>query len=132
MVANLAGRGISLPTLERYGELEAQRERLARFGFGDGTEEGGEEGGGGEGKGAGARAVDLEYVWRAWVAAEEKERVEALEWMDEVEEFVLLGRHYAVAFGWRAYANDGEHGKAEGEGEGDAAWRNLPVPPTKH
>jgi [phosphatase 2A protein]-leucine-carboxy methyltransferase len=138
MTSNLASRGISLPTLQKWPDPEGQVERLREAGFGDGGDGGGrgkkeeaeagegdrdEDGGEGDrhedgGKaraGAGAKAVDLDYVWRKWVGEGERERVEGLEWMDEVEEFVLLGKHYVVAWGWRGYE----------EGE-DARWRELP------
>ncbi|RMZ89546.1 hypothetical protein DV736_g3228, partial [Chaetothyriales sp. CBS 134916] len=67
----------------------------------------------------GAAAVDIDWVWKTWIGDAEKERVDALEWMDEVEEFVLLARHYCLAFGWRSFVdnNDGAHG-----------WKSLPVP----
>ena len=123
MVSNLTGRGIQLQTLERYADLGEQRERLRRYGFGGmrgcpGTEsadkdarEDGEDKGLGEG---GAEAADIDFIWREWVSDDEKERVEKLEWMDEVEEFVLLGKHYCVSWGWRGFA--------------DEAWKGLQGP----
>ncbi|KAI7345538.1 leucine carboxyl methyltransferase [Hortaea werneckii] len=97
MVSNLASRGIHLQTLKRYSSLEAQRQRLRLAGFGDGQ---------------GARDVDQLYCDDQWVAKDDRERVEKLEWLDEVEEWQLLARHYCVAWGWR------------GNVHGDA-WRHL-------
>ena len=98
MVSNLIARGIHLQTLEKYADLEQQKERLRRYGFG--------------GREGGAEAADIDFIWKHWVGEAEKERVEGLEWMDEVEEFVLLARHYCVAWGWRGF-------------EDGSAWRSL-------
>lgn len=87
MIRNLMTRGIVLQTIEKYADLEKQRDRLAMLGM--------------EG-----RAMDCEEIWRGWVRREEKERIDKLEWMDEVEEFVLLAKHYCVAWGWREFGED--------------------------
>lgn len=86
MVANLSSRGIELRTLKRYYSLEAQRQRLRLAGFETGQ---------------GAR--DVHQIWSSeeWVSKDERERVEKLEWLDEVEEWQLLASHYCVAWGWR-------------------------------
>lgn len=86
MVSNLGSRGIHLQTLKRYSSLDAQRQRLRLAGFSDGQ---------------GAR--DVHQLWEAedWVSAAERERVEKLEWLDELEEWKLLASHYCVAWGWR-------------------------------
>ncbi|KAG9775426.1 leucine carboxyl methyltransferase, partial [Aureobasidium melanogenum] len=103
MVSNLMSRGIQLQTLEKYSGLEEQRERLRAHGFhGD------------DRVSSGAEAVDIDFIWQHWTSPEEKERVDGLEWMDEVEEFVLLAKHYCISWGWRGY------------GEG-SRWRELPT-----
>ncbi|PYH89129.1 leucine carboxyl methyltransferase [Aspergillus ellipticus CBS 707.79] len=84
MVANLATRGIQLQTLQQYATLEAQRGRLRAHGFGDGQ-----------------AAADVDFIWERWVAAREKDRVAAVEMLDEMEEWRLLARHYCVVWGWR-------------------------------
>ncbi|CBF88905.1 protein C-terminal leucine carboxyl O-methyltransferase ppm1 [Aspergillus nidulans FGSC A4] len=84
MVANLATRGIQLQTLHQYASLGAQRQRLREHGFNGGQ-----------------AAADVDFLWERWVAEEEKERVAALEMLDEVEEWKLLAQHYCVAWGWR-------------------------------
>ena len=96
MVENLAARGIVMPTVQKYKTLEDQKMRLRELGFcgdvrgdGDGDVRGGVE------------AITVESVWEKWVDAEEKQRVDRLEGLDEVEEWVLLARHYAVAWGGR-------------------------------
>ncbi|EXJ80613.1 hypothetical protein A1O3_06897 [Capronia epimyces CBS 606.96] len=102
MVRNLMSRGIQLQTLEKYAGLAEQQERLKTYGFrGD------------DGTGSGAEAVDINFIWQRWTPPEEKERVDGLEWMDELEEFVLLAKHYCICWGWRGY----------GEGSG---WKELP------
>ncbi|KAG0158648.1 Leucine carboxyl methyltransferase 1 [Penicillium digitatum] len=84
MVSNLAARGIQLKTLPRYASLEAQRGRFQDQGFRDGQ-----------------AAADIEFIWQRWVNDDEKERVSALEMLDEMEEWQLLARHYCIAWGWR-------------------------------
>ncbi|KIW23959.1 hypothetical protein, variant [Cladophialophora immunda] len=103
MVSNLMGRGIQLQTLEKYAGLEEQRTRLRTHGFGD--DEASSRGG--------AEAADIDFVWQRWIAPEEKERVEGLEWMDEVEEFVLLAKHYCICWGWKGFGDD-------------SPWNDLP------
>jgi [phosphatase 2A protein]-leucine-carboxy methyltransferase len=129
MVANLTQRGISLPTLERWPDLDAQRARLVSLGSTsqrhnvdtttvessqrekeiptvDRSQMQWQ-----------ARAVDLDFVWRKWAALEERERVEKCEWLDEIEEFVLLGKHYCIAWGWRGYDEEG----------GKGGWQDVPA-----
>ncbi|ERF75282.1 hypothetical protein EPUS_00074 [Endocarpon pusillum Z07020] len=91
MVSNLTARGIHLQTLHAHDSLAAQKERLGKHGLGSmaGKETGG------------AEAADIDFIWQTWIEEAEKGRVEGLEWMDEVEEWRLLARHYCVAWGWR-------------------------------
>jgi [phosphatase 2A protein]-leucine-carboxy methyltransferase len=101
MLTNLASRGIQLQTVRRYYSLAAQRSRLASSGFVSGQ---------------GAADVEQIYYSNEWISEQERERVERLEWLDEVEEWKLLASHYCVAWGWR----DVEDTKAFGE-----AWRDV-------
>ncbi|KAJ9637035.1 carboxy methyl transferase for protein phosphatase 2A [Knufia peltigerae] len=103
MVNNLMNRGIQLKTLEKYAGLAEQRARLETHGFKSGE----------AGTLGGSRSVDVDFIWREWVDGGEKERIDGLEWMDEVEEFVLLAKHYCISWGWRGYGEDGN-------------WRSLP------
>ncbi|KAH9221192.1 S-adenosyl-L-methionine-dependent methyltransferase [Leptodontidium sp. 2 PMI_412] len=89
MVSNLASRGISMPTLEHYKTLSDQKARLLELGFKGDGDEGGQE------------AETIENIWQNWVPSSEKERVDRLEGLDEVEEWQMLARHYAVVWGWR-------------------------------
>ncbi|KAJ5578379.1 uncharacterized protein N7459_007343 [Penicillium hispanicum] len=84
MVSNLATRGIQLQTLHKYASLEAQRTRLREHGFTSNQ-----------------AAADIDFIWERWVSEEEKERVAGLEFLDEIEEWQLLARHYCIAWGWR-------------------------------
>lgn len=97
MVSNLASRGIQLQTIKRYASLEAQRERLTLAGFD--TRQG---------------ALDVFQIWQGddWISEGERERVEKLEWLDEIEEWRLLANHYCIA-----WAHRGEHF--------DAAWSDV-------
>ena len=110
MVANLTARGIHLQTLEANATLGMQRRRLKRFGFGSPQRKDGDDGEHGEMANTdegGVGAIDVDFMWSAWVDDEEKERVTEVEWMDEVEEWMLLMKHYCVAWGWRDGSEQG-------------------------
>ena len=62
------------------------------------------------GFGSGWDAIDIEGVWERWVVGSEKERVDALEGLDEVEEWLVLARHYAVVWGWKGMGFRGWNG----------------------
>ena len=87
MIRNLMTRGIVLQTIEKYADLHSQQQRLIDRDFT-------------------AKAADTEFIWSNWIADSEKERIDKLEWMDEVEEFVLLARHYCIAWAWRNYHDE--------------------------
>lgn len=94
MGANLSTRGIELRTVKKYYSLRTQRDRLKQAGFTTGQ---------------GARSMDDMYYARgddAWIDDNERTRVESLEWLDEVEEWKLLGAHYCVAWAWKDVTND--------------------------
>jgi [phosphatase 2A protein]-leucine-carboxy methyltransferase len=92
MVSNLAARKIRMPTLEDYKEPRDQEDRLRRAGF----------------DGVAQQTVDK--LWERWVSMNEKSRLDDLEGLDEVEEWLLLAAHYIVAWGWRGKGGfDGWH-----------------------
>lgn len=93
MVANLAARRIRMPTLAAYPDVADQRARLTKSGFADGV-----------------RALTVRDIWAGWVAADEKERVDQLEGLDEVEEWELLAGHYVIAWAWRGQGFEGWEG----------------------
>ncbi|KAK6414283.1 carboxy methyl transferase for protein phosphatase 2A, partial [Oleoguttula sp. CCFEE 5521] len=86
MVTNLGSRGIHMQTLKCYHSLETQRQRMKLAGLD-----------------AGQGARDIYQIWQseAWIPKAERERVEGLEWLDEIEEWKLLASHYCVAWGWK-------------------------------
>ncbi|KAK2046496.1 leucine carboxyl methyltransferase [Colletotrichum somersetense] len=94
MTSNLAARRIRMPTLESYKLPQDQTQRLRDAGFEH------------------ANTLTVERIWEKWVPAEEKERVDRLEGLDEVEEWKLLADHYIVAWGWRGvgFALDDSNG----------------------
>lgn len=98
MVSNLASRGIHMQTLKRYSSLDAQRQRLRLAGFDR----------------QGAR--DVHEIWEsdAWVSEAERERIEKLEWLDEVEEWKLLASHYCVAWAWKGGCFESAWGDIDG------------------
>lgn len=89
MVSNLAARRIRMPTLEVYREPQDQEVRLRDAGFEQ------------------VRQLSVDHIWETWVSEEEKERVDSLEGLDEVEEWKLLAGHYIVAWGWRGTGFEG-------------------------
>ena len=114
MVANLTARGIHLQTLRKYDSLEKQSTRMEGFAAGYGHRARTMA----TAKGVGV--MDLDFMWNSWLDKKEKDRVLGLEFMDEVEEFVLLMQHYCIAWAWR-----------EGAGEAGmpvafARWKELP------
>lgn len=107
MVENLAARGVVMPTLQAYKSLGDQKQRLRIAGFGAENDRKG-----------GVRAVTVEEAWDQWIAREERERVDALEGLDEVEEWQMLARHYAVVWGWRGEGWKGWEEFEPGESKG--------------
>jgi [phosphatase 2A protein]-leucine-carboxy methyltransferase len=101
MVSNLASRGIHLRTLHTFDNLTAQRSRLRDSGLM--TDQ---------------RAADIDFIWEKWVSKAERERVARCEMLDEVEEWILLARHYCVAWGWRDVGDDGVISTAWGDIKG--------------
>ncbi|KAI1134361.1 leucine carboxyl methyltransferase [Hypoxylon sp. FL0543] len=83
MVSNLAARQIRMPTLDTYQDSAKQQARLKEAGFDL------------------VKSLTIGDIWRRWIAEEERERVDSLEGLDEVEEWNLLADHYIVAWGWR-------------------------------
>lgn len=83
MVSNLAARRIRMPTLDVYKQPKDQEARLRQEGFEQ------------------VRQMPVDEIWERWVSGEEKERVDSLEGLDEVEEWKLLAGHYIVVWGWR-------------------------------
>ncbi|ETS82364.1 hypothetical protein PFICI_04240 [Pestalotiopsis fici W106-1] len=90
MVSNLAARRIRMPTLEVYREIADQKARLRQAGFVDGAE-----------------ALTVQDIWTSWISSKDKEAVDNLEGLDEVEEWELLASHYVVAWGWRGRGFEG-------------------------
>ncbi|KAI1493770.1 S-adenosyl-L-methionine-dependent methyltransferase [Biscogniauxia mediterranea] len=89
MVSNLAARRIRMPTLEEYTDSNKQEARLRDAGF-DFT-----------------KSLTIEKIWEKWITTEEKERVDSLEGLDELEEWNLLAGHYIVAWAWRGKGFEG-------------------------
>jgi [phosphatase 2A protein]-leucine-carboxy methyltransferase len=83
MVSNLAARRIRMPTLENYKLPRDQEVRLREAGF------------------EGVKTLAIEDIWKRWISQEEKERLDGLEGLDEVEEWKLLADHYVVAWAWK-------------------------------
>ena len=80
-----------MPTLEVYRQPADQEVRLRDAGFEQ------------------VRQMTVDTIWQRWVESDEKERVDGLEGLDEVEEWKLLAGHYIIAWGWKgeAFSLDG-------------------------
>lgn len=72
-----------MPTLEIYRRPTDQEVRLREAGFNE------------------VRQMTVDDIWERWIHEDEKERVDSLEGLDEVEEWKLLAGHYIVAWGWK-------------------------------
>jgi len=81
MVSNLAARRIRMPTLSVYPEPVDQTNRLTQAGF------------------EVVRQMTIGDIWKTWIAQPEKERLDELEGLDEVEEWQLLAAHYIIVWG---------------------------------
>ncbi|UNI21700.1 [Phosphatase 2A protein]-leucine-carboxy methyltransferase [Purpureocillium takamizusanense] len=81
MVSNLRARSISMPSLERYRDVAGQEDRLRDAGF------------------HAVGHATIKDAWERWVGGDERRRVDALEGLDEVEEWQLLAAHYVVVWG---------------------------------
>ena len=86
MTSNMKARGLKLPTIDKYGSLEAQAARMKAYGFTDSVE------------------TNMNTYWRDFVSEDEKIRIANLEMMDEMEEWIMLADHYCLVWAWR----DGE------------------------
>jgi [phosphatase 2A protein]-leucine-carboxy methyltransferase len=89
MVSNLAARNITMPTVKVYKSLTDQKQRMADLVCTTIDNPDYQE------------AETIEQIWEEWISPEEKERVDSLEGLDEVEEWQMLARHYAVVWAWR-------------------------------
>jgi len=83
MTSNLANRGIHMPTLREYQTPGDQEARLEQAGFNV------------------SRAFTVKDIWKNWIPGDEKQRVDSLEGLDEVEEWELLADHYVVVWALR-------------------------------
>lgn len=84
MFQNLASRNLKMPTVHTYTSLQSQRDRLKDAGFWQMQD-----------------AATILWIWQNWIAKGEKERIDALEMLDELEEWELLAEHYTIAWGYR-------------------------------
>lgn len=83
MMSNLASRGLEMPSVLAYPNLDAQIQRLMERGFGTGQ-----------------NGATVLWLWNNWVDTDEKERLARIESLDEVEEWELLASHYLVIWAW--------------------------------
>ncbi|KAI6250062.1 Leucine carboxyl methyltransferase 1 [Erysiphe necator] len=97
MISNLAARNIVMPSLSQFKTLSDQRKRLSEFGFNRTSPK------------TGCNAKDINETWEDWIPAAEKARVNNLEGLDEVEEWQMLAKHYAIVWGWRSISDEWNH-----------------------
>lgn len=101
MISNLASRGIHMQTIQQYENLTAQKARLRNAGFVSVQ-----------------CASDVDFIFKEWTTSQEKQHVNHREMLDELEEWVLLARHYCIA--WGARNGNNEHVLFK------KAWSELP------
>lgn len=95
MTSNLAARRIHMPSLQRYPTPVDQESRLRSY-FSQIQE---------------VNSKTIDAIWDDWVMPEEKQRLDHLEGLDEVEEWKLLASHYLVVWG--------------SKGTGWGSWKRL-------
>jgi len=76
MVSNLEGRGLRIPGISGCADTNAHEARFAACGW------------------RGCKSVDMVHWYERELPRVERQRVERLEWLDEVEEWRLLLSHY--------------------------------------
>lgn len=84
MVRNLQQRGLEMPTLKAFPTLSSQRQRLREYGFTGGS-----------------KAVDIDRALSMWFSQDEKERLDRINPLDELEEWQMLAQHYCISWGWK-------------------------------
>ncbi|KAG6189094.1 hypothetical protein E4U36_005690 [Claviceps purpurea] len=94
MMSNLRARRIHMPSLEKYKDQEGQVSRLRGVGLGS------------------TGYATISDAWDTWVDCQERERVDGLEGLDEVEEWKLLAAHYLVVWGSRGVELGSRTGEA--------------------
>ncbi|KAI8906466.1 S-adenosyl-L-methionine-dependent methyltransferase [Gorgonomyces haynaldii] len=77
MIENLKTRNIHLPGLDKYIDLETQKQRYINNGF------------------TKCQAIDFNQVWNM-IPQDERDRVQKLELFDEIEEWQMLSAHYCA------------------------------------
>lgn len=80
MIKNLAQRGLIIPTLLEFVDLEAQRNRLVKLGYNK------------------TQALTMRTAFDN-LSESEKERISKLEMFDEVEEWFMMADHYCIVVG---------------------------------
>ncbi|RCI09376.1 hypothetical protein L249_3701 [Ophiocordyceps polyrhachis-furcata BCC 54312] len=93
MLSNLGARRIQMPSAEHYRDAQGQEARLRDAGFHH------------------VGHATVEKIWDHWVGRAEKARLDALEGLDELEEWRLLAAHYVVAWGTRKIRLEGLDGR---------------------
>ncbi|GMM36935.1 leucine carboxy methyltransferase [Saccharomycopsis crataegensis] len=91
MVSNLKQRGISLPTLQSFPTIESQQARLMDVVSTDDDKKVTTE--------HRVFVSDMNFVYDNWVSTTESARISRLELLDELEEWILLSKHYCLAIG---------------------------------
>ncbi|KNE71020.1 hypothetical protein AMAG_15278 [Allomyces macrogynus ATCC 38327] len=77
MLRNLSEQGIELPGIHAVPTVDAHRAQLSEF--------------------ARVETMDMNEYWAKHVPDEEKARIAKLEIFDEIEEWILMGRHYCLS-----------------------------------
>ncbi|KAJ2989777.1 hypothetical protein NUW58_g3295 [Xylaria curta] len=80
---NLKSRGIQMPTVETFKTTSEQEKRLKDAGF------------------ESCHSVSVRKIWEDWISPDEKERVDSLEGLDELEEWNIVGDRYSISWGWK-------------------------------
>lgn len=114
MTSNLAQRGLSMPSIQTYHNLESQMFRLRNLGFNMFQE-----------------GANIDFLFLKWIDSQEHVRLQNVQMIDEEEEWKLLAGHYLIC--WAAKEGEDDDGAFVGwdhlEGEVEAMVKANPVLP---
>jgi tRNA wybutosine-synthesizing protein 4 len=73
-------RGCALLGLEAFPDEEAQRQRFLEAGWGE------------------AESYNMNVLYQRYITQEDRKRIERLQMLDELEEWILINQHYCISW----------------------------------
>lgn len=82
MLTNLRSRGVDMPGILPCSDLDSIKSRQSKLGY------------------SRTECLTMNDLWEKWISEKERERVEQLEFLDELEEMTLLFNHYCLTLAY--------------------------------